>query len=89
MGTCGLVGPIGVYTGWISDVAAGNKLAIGAMDWLALAVVVVILPAILSWAFWPLFPQNWLDPRGRPQIGLSKSQLTKILPPSNLDPTIC
>jgi len=51
MGTCGLVGPIGVYTGWISDVAAGNKLAIGAMDWLALAVVVVILPAILSWAF--------------------------------------
>ena len=25
--------------------------AIGAMDWLALAVVVVVLPAILTWAF--------------------------------------
>jgi uncharacterized membrane protein len=51
MGTCGLVGPIGVYTGWISDIAAGNKAAIGAMDWLALAVIVVVLPAILTWAF--------------------------------------
>ena len=23
MGTCGMVGPIGVYTGWVNDVAAG------------------------------------------------------------------
>lgn len=26
MGTCGLVGQIGVYTGWVSDIAAGTKL---------------------------------------------------------------
>ena len=25
MGTCGLVGQIGVYTGWVSDIAAGTK----------------------------------------------------------------
>ena len=25
MGTCGLVGPLGVYTGWVNDVASGAK----------------------------------------------------------------
>ena len=25
MGTCGLVGQIGVYTGWVNDIAAGTK----------------------------------------------------------------
>ncbi len=33
MGTCGLVGQIGVYTGWVNDVAAGTKAAITGMDW--------------------------------------------------------
>ena len=33
MGTCGFVGQIGVYSGWVSDVAAGTKSAITAMDW--------------------------------------------------------
>ena len=32
MGTCGLVGQIGVYTGWINDIAAGTKAAITPMD---------------------------------------------------------
>ena len=50
MGTCGLVGPIGVYTGWINDIAAGSKAAISAMDWIALALVCFILPAIICWA---------------------------------------
>ena len=36
MGTCGLVGQIGVYTGWVSDIAAGTKAAITPMDWAAL-----------------------------------------------------
>lgn len=47
MGTCGFVGQIGVYTGWVSDVAAGVKAAITPMDWIALALVCFILPAIL------------------------------------------
>jgi hypothetical protein len=51
MGTCGLVGPIGVYTGWVNDIAAGSKAAIVAMDWIALALVAVVLPAILTGAF--------------------------------------
>ena len=33
MGTCGLVGQIGVYTGWVNDIAAGTKAAITPMDW--------------------------------------------------------
>lgn len=32
MGTCGLVGQIGVYTGWVNDIAAGTKAAIIPMD---------------------------------------------------------
>ena len=48
MGTCGLVGQIGVYTGWVNDVAAGTKTAITAMDWIGLILISFILPAILS-----------------------------------------
>lgn len=50
MGTCGLVGQIGVYTGWVGDVAAGLKPAITAFDWLGLLLVCFILPAVLTWA---------------------------------------
>ena len=32
MGTCGLVGQIGVYTGWLADIEAGTKAAITAFD---------------------------------------------------------
>ena len=48
MGTCGMVGPIGVYAGWINDVATGAKEAITGMDWLAMALICFILPAVLS-----------------------------------------
>lgn len=50
MGTCGFVGPIGVYTGWVNDVAAGTKVAITAMDWIGMALICFILPAIICWA---------------------------------------
>lgn len=49
MGTCGLVGQIGVYTGWLNDIAGGAKAAITAMDWLGLGLVCFLLPAVLSW----------------------------------------
>ncbi len=48
MGTCGLCGPIGVWTGWAADVASGAKSAVTAMDWVGLALVCVVLPAILT-----------------------------------------
>ena len=56
MGTCGLCGPIGVWTGWLAPseaaLAAGAQaIQPGAMDWLGLALVCLVLPAILAWAF--------------------------------------
>ena len=49
MGTCGLVGQIGVYTGWVNDVAAGVKTAVTGMDWLGLVLISFVLPAVLTW----------------------------------------
>ena len=51
MGTCGMVGPIGVYTGWLDSIAAGTKAAITGMDWLAMVLICFVLPAILSVIF--------------------------------------
>ena len=51
MGTCGMVGPIGVYAGWVNDVAIGAKEAITAMDWVAMVLICFVLPALLSHLF--------------------------------------
>ena len=51
MGTCGLVGQIGVYTGWVNDIAAGTKAAITPMDWLGLVLICFVLPGVLSMVF--------------------------------------
>ena len=48
MGTCGLVGQIGVYTGWINDIAAGTKAGITGMDWIGLILICFVLPAVLT-----------------------------------------
>jgi len=47
MGTCGLVGQIGVYTGWLNDITAGTKAAITTWDWIGLVMISFILPAVL------------------------------------------
>ena len=51
MGTCGLVGQIGIYTGWVNDVASGAKAGITSMDWIAMVLVCFVLPAVLSVVF--------------------------------------
>ena len=51
MGTCGLCGQIGVWTGWVADVANGTKASITGFDWLGLVLICFVLPAILSWIF--------------------------------------
>ncbi len=61
MGTCGLVGQIGVYTGWINDFASGAKTAITAMDWIGLVLICFVLPAVLSWVFCKILRKlNWI-----------------------------
>ena len=51
MGTCGFVGQIGVWSGWVNDVASGAKAAITSTDWLGLVLVCFVLPAVLSVIF--------------------------------------
>ena len=56
MGTCGLVGQIGVITGWFepSEAALAHgaaAMAPAAMDWLGLILVSFVLPAVLCWIF--------------------------------------
>lgn len=46
MGTCGFVGQIGVYTGWVS---AGHTIT--TFDWVGLILISFILPAIFSVLF--------------------------------------
>ena len=61
MGTCGLVGQIGVYTGWVNDMAAGTKAAITGMDWLGLVLISFVLPAVLTWLIAiPLRKCGWI-----------------------------
>lgn len=61
MGTCGLVGQIGVYTGWLNDMAAGTKTVITAMDWLGLGLICFILPAVLTLLIaMPLRKMGWI-----------------------------
>ena len=63
MGTGGFVGQIGVYTGWLNDIAAGAKAAITTTDWIGLALICFILPGILSWVFGLLLRRiGWIKP---------------------------
>lgn len=61
MGTCGLVGQIGVYTGWVSDVASGAKAGITAFDWIGLIMISFVLPAVITWALGLFFRKiGWI-----------------------------
>lgn len=63
MGTCGLVGQIGVYTGWLADIAAGTRIAITPFDWLGLLCVCFVLPAALTPLIaWPMRKVGWIRP---------------------------
>ena len=66
MGTCGLCGQIGVWTGWLAPSEAA--LAEGAaaisptgFDWLGLILISFVLPAVLTWAFGAIFRKmGWI-----------------------------
>ena len=56
MGTCGLCGPLGVWTGWIAPSEKALEKGItaispAAIDWIGLALICVVIPAILSFVF--------------------------------------
>ena len=66
MGTCGLVGQIGVITGWFNP--SETAIAHGAQaisptvfDWLGLILICFVLPALLSFAFGLIFRKlEWI-----------------------------
>ena len=68
MGTCGLVGQIGVWTGWLAPserALANGAVAIvpGALDWMGLILLSFVLPAALCWAFGAFFRKiGWIKP---------------------------
>lgn len=61
MGTCGLVGQIGVYTGWISDISSGVKTTITTSDWIGMILICFLLPALFTWGFGLFFRKiGWI-----------------------------
>ncbi len=60
MGTCGLLGPVGIILGWFGG---SYPTAVGAMDWIGLALICFILPALLSLLFSEiLYKIKWIKP---------------------------
>ncbi len=56
MGTCGLCGQIGVWTGWLAPSAkalehGASAIVPGAMDWIGLILISFVLPAVLCLLF--------------------------------------
>ncbi len=66
MGTCGLCGPIGIWTGWLDPSAkaisqGAAAIVPSAMDWVGLVLICLILPAILTWLIaLPLRAWGWI-----------------------------
>lgn len=66
MGTCGLVGQIGVITGWYSPSetamkAGAQMISPNIVDWLGLVLICFLLPGVLSWAFGLFFRKiGWI-----------------------------
>ena len=66
MGTCGLCGQLGVWTGWVnpSETALANgaaAIAPTAFDWAGLILISFVLPAVLTWVFGLFFRKiGWI-----------------------------
>ena len=68
MGTSGLVGQIGVITGWLNpseEALAHGAAAVGAsgLSWLYLILISLVLPALLTWLIaLPMLKAGWIKP---------------------------
>ena len=60
MGTCGLLGPIGIILGWLGGEYPSS---VGAVDWIGLVLICFLLPATLSLLFSELlYKIKWIKP---------------------------
>ena len=66
MGTCGMCGPIGIWTGWIApseEALTRGAVAIqpGVWEWFSMLMICIVLPAVLTWAIGLFFRKiNWI-----------------------------
>lgn len=67
MGTCGLCGQIGVWTGWLApseqavEMVQATAITPTLFDWAGLILICFVLPAILSWVFCQLLRKiGWI-----------------------------
>lgn len=66
MGTCGLCGQLGVWTGWVAPsekaLASGAAAMVPtAFDWVGLILISFVLPAVLCWLFGIFFRKiGWI-----------------------------
>ena len=86
MGTCGLCGQIGVWTGWVtpSDAALANgakAITPGAFEWIGLILICFVLPAVIALAINILLKKiGWVkDGDMRLEPAPAKSEEGKLL----------
>ncbi len=60
MGTCGLLGPIGIILGWFGG---SYPATVGVLDWVGLILICFVLPAVLTLVFSELlYKIKWIKP---------------------------
>jgi uncharacterized membrane protein len=60
MGTCGLLGPIGIILGWFGG---SYPASVTAFDWIGLALICFVIPAVLSLVISELlYKVKWIKP---------------------------
>lgn len=65
MGTSGLVGPIGIITGWTGMPAEYVQIqgSITLLDWIGMLMVCFILPLLITWLIGKVFrKKGWIQP---------------------------
>ena len=61
MGTCGLLGPIGIVLGWFGGEYPVS--GVGVLDWIGLVLICFLLPALISWGLCLLLRKiGWIKP---------------------------
>jgi uncharacterized membrane protein len=60
MGTCGLLGPVGIILGWLGG---SYPASVGAIDWIGLALICFVIPAVLPLLISEiLYKVKWIKP---------------------------
>jgi uncharacterized membrane protein len=60
MGTCGMLGPIGIILGWFGG---SYPASVGAFDWVGLALICFVIPAVLPLLISEiLYKVKWIKP---------------------------